>query len=40
MAPAQGGVSAVATGVAGLAIGAAVGAGFMASKKLSKDEGT
>jgi hydrogenase small subunit len=39
-APAQGGVSAVATGVAGLAIGAAVGAGFMASKKLSKDEGT
>jgi hydrogenase small subunit len=36
---AQGGVSAVAAGVAGLAIGAAVGAGFVASKKLSKDEG-
>ncbi len=34
----QGAVGAIATGVAGLAIGAVVGAGFIASKKLSKEE--
>ena len=37
--PSQGGIGAVAAGVAGLAVGAAIGAGFVASKKLSKDEG-
>lgn len=34
----QGHVGAVATGVAGLAIGAAVGAGWMAARKLGEDE--
>jgi hydrogenase small subunit len=34
----QGSASAVAAGVAGLAVGAIAGAGFVASKKLARDE--
>jgi hypothetical protein len=35
----QGGVSAVAVGTAGLAIGAIAGAGIVASRKLSRSDG-
>ena len=39
VAPEQGQVSAIAAGVAGLVVGAAAGAGWLASKKLSRDPG-
>jgi hypothetical protein len=39
VAPEQGTVSAVAAGVAGLVVGAAAGAGWLASRKLAREPG-